>query len=363
MCPKPLTRRVVGLSLALALWPMNAAANDAAFAGPAAELIPLKETRIQMRSERIILEIEAGQPRWRALATYRFRNPKRKAITLQLGFPEAHCGPEGECAADDGTRFHQMQTTVRGKEVELRTGKVAADNDWVPEIGKVWLFDVTFAPREEVEIVHRYEFYAGPDVFGRSIHYITRTGRLWNGPIGKAEFIIRQPERPWTVTYPRGFRLRSFTERRVGEANVTELVFKMKRWRPKKDLVLHFGGDQLATLAGKCPDTWMILQAVKAEKKTPGALKRVLHMRSREDLRLCRNRVYARHGYKFSDKKLGKRFYGNKGIAPDVEIKLSKNRGDRVIGLQVNKDYKPSLLSADEKVYVEALSKEESRRR
>lgn len=362
MCRNCLTRHLVGLSLTLICWPTGALANDAAFAGPASDLIPIQKTRIKMKSERIVLELEPGQRRWRALATYRLVNPKRKPVTLQVGFPEAHCAPDEECASSDGTRFHGLQTTVRGQPVQLKEGKVAVGTDWAPAIGKVWLFDVTFAPREQIEVVHRYEFYASIGVLGTSVRYNTRAGKLWNGPIGEAEFIVRQPVRPWTVVYPGSFRLQRFEERRVGEQNVTEMIFKMKRWRPKGDLVLHFGNEQLAPLARSCPNPKMVIDAAKTEKTAPGALKRVLSMRTRTDLRLCRNRVYARHGYAFSNTELTRTFYGNKGVSAEVAARLPMGPRDKVIGLRLSKGYTSALLSAQEKAYIEALAEEESSR-
>ncbi len=353
----------VGLILALLLLPAAALANDAAFAGPASDLIPLDRTRVKMLSEHIVLEQPKAGERWQAVATYRFRNPRHKPASLQLGFPEAHCAPEDECAGPNGARFVGLVTTVRGEKVKMVEGKVAANTEWAPRIGRVWMFAVTFAPREELEIVHRYGFYAGLDTAGSSITYVTRTGALWNGPIGVAEFIIRLPERPWTLVYPRGFRLRTCAERRERKRRFTEIVFKMKKWKPKRDLKLHFGGEPVAPMAGKCPAMKTIASAMKAEKKSPGSLRRVLTMHNSTELRLCRNRVFARHGYSFADKGLQKRFYGKGGLSAEARTRLSIGRKQVVVGLRVDKGYSSSSLTDEEKAYADALSTEEARRR
>jgi len=355
-------RHILVLFALAAVLPCHALANDAAFAGPASDLVPLKNTRVQMRSEHIVLEQPKPNARWKAVAIYRFFNPRRKPVNLQVGFPEARCGPDEECAGPNGAGFLNLVTTVRGKAVKLRTGKVAANTEWAPRVGKVWLFDVTFQPREEVKIVHKYEFYAGLDPYGSSITYVTRTGALWKGKIGLALFTIRVPEKPWTVVYPRGYRLRSYGEKRVADRRFTELVFKQKKWRPKRDLTIHFGGEMLAPMAGKCPDQKMVIDAVKADTTTPGALQRVLTMRNTKDLRLCRNRVFARHGYVFSDKTLGRFFYGNKGLSVEARQQIPARRGDRIIGLKTDKTFTRARLTKREKAYIEALATEESRR-
>ncbi|MEZ5584583.1 MAG: DUF4424 family protein [Candidatus Competibacteraceae bacterium] len=135
-------------------------ANDMAFGGAGADLVPLTENRVQMVSENIVIERLApggyeilGEGGWRVSATYRFRNLTDEPVAVQIGFPEPACPEDGDC---DFTGFEAMTATVRGKPVELTIGAVETQHPWAEHIGRVHLFAISFAPNETVEVVHNY---------------------------------------------------------------------------------------------------------------------------------------------------------------------------------------------------------------
>ncbi|MEO1269852.1 MAG: DUF4424 family protein, partial [Myxococcota bacterium] len=129
--------------LAFFLVPAPAAhANDSAFGGRGSELIPLKETRIQMTSEDIVLTLKKHM--WHIEASYVFTNPTDKKVTLQMGFPEEHCDEDEECMDEAGI-FKGLVTKVRGKVVKQKVGKVNRKHDWAPHLGRVYVYTVTFA--------------------------------------------------------------------------------------------------------------------------------------------------------------------------------------------------------------------------
>jgi hypothetical protein len=342
-----LTAGACGLALAAALLlvgGLRAEANDSTFGGAGSDLIPLKETRVRMAAEDIVLEQRGG--RWHITARYTFENPTDAAVTLRLGFPEERCHPDADCAEDGGV-FRGMVTSVRGEVVPQQTGTVSPESDWAPSLGRVFLYTVVFQPRERVEVVHRYNHAMSSSVDGRFVTYITRTGALWSGPIGSARFTIRALERPWVLLHSRSFKLSSYTEQRKdARTAVTELVFEMKDWTPTEDLFVGLYGAQFGV---RCPGSLYFVGATPEEE-----LREELRELSEEELRTCRNMPYAHHGYIFKDEALNAAFY--RAAVEDGEETF------RRVPWHTNPRYTPDLLTSQEHRYIKLIKQEEQRR-
>ena len=301
----------------LALSPQLADANDAAMGGTGATLAPVKEYRIQMAAEHIVLDsrpasIERRGMDWHITATYTFRNPASEAITLTMGFPEAICDREaGLCDKDTSRTFFGMRTTVDGKRVKMRTQKTPPDTKWGDELGLIHLFDVRFEPTSSVTVVHTYEMHASHMAVGpHGVHYVTRTGSLWNGPIGRATFTFLFPTRPWLLAFPPEYKLSRFTAKGSGRTRHTELTFVQNRWTPTRDLSLSYATAPLDYVDSWCPALGSYEQGHRYddERVTEEALAGLTEL-SDEQLRLCRNIPYAHHGYPFKSRRLHSTFY------------------------------------------------------
>ncbi len=338
------------LLAAAALMPAPAAANDSTFGGQGAELIPLQETRVRMAAEDITLE-QRGD-RWHITALYTFENPTDEVVTLQLGFPEEHCHPDADCAADGG-HFRDMVTTVRGQAVPQKTGTVDPKNDWAPHLGRVFLYTVTFQPRERVQVTHRYNHAMSVSVDGPFITYITRTGALWSGPIGEARFTIRAAQRPWVLLHPRAFQLAAYTERLIApKTPLTEIVFAMKQWTPREDLYVNLAQAQFGLNAG-CPGTFFFVGATPEDE-----LRAELRDLSDDALRVCRNLPYAHHGYIFKDKDLADAFRdSDTPPSPGEDNPLAR------VTYAPNPHFTPDLLTLAEHRYIKLIKDEEKRRK
>ena len=72
--------------IAVLFWVGPTFANDATFGGAGGALAPLKETRIRMASEDILLEAMDNEY-WSVTASYVFENTTSKTVVVQLGFP------------------------------------------------------------------------------------------------------------------------------------------------------------------------------------------------------------------------------------------------------------------------------------
>jgi hypothetical protein len=238
---------------------------------------------------------------------------------------------------------------------------------WAPKIGRVHLFPVTFAPRERVRILHEYVYERSSDVEGEWVNYVTTTGALWNVPIGVARFTIRTPNRPWNVGYPIGYKLHSYTEKPVGAAGgITELVFEMKKWVPKRDLGVHLGGAHLTP--GPCPPVMDVEAALEAGGDAAAEKVFLDEGLGPKDLKLCRNMVYAAHGMPFKDKQLRRFFYRRPQRVtlpyyyPDSESDDEEARDMLAFRMRENPLYRPSLLSKAERAYARIVKVLERRR-
>lgn len=326
--------------------PALASANDSSFGGRGVDLTPMRETRIRMVSEDIVLE--RRDEAWRVEARYVFENPTDAPVTLQMGFPEAHCDHEEGACFGQGGRFRELRTTVRGTPVEQRDGQVAPRGEWGAMLGRVYLYDVTFAANELVEIVHTYVYDRSPSVMGESVYYLTRTGANWDGPIGRARFTIRLPERPWFVQYPREFRLVGVTETLVGPGrSKTEIVFEQTSWTPHGDLTVELEAIHWVLERLSCPSapSW----PETSDEETSTALRDV----STDTLRECANAPYAAHGRAFHKRALARRFY---------HASFRTEQGMRGVPMRESPGYDAGMLTYRENLYVSRLRAELARR-
>lgn len=354
--------------LALAAWlaPYAVLANDLAFGGAGADLVPLSESRIQMVSEDIFIERTApggyrilGAGDWRVLASYRFQNLTDEVVRVQIGFPEPACPEEGDCGF---AGFESMATSVRGREVSLTIGALDRAHPWAERIGKVYLFDVDFAPNERVEVVHAYrhgltEYVNGGEVLG----YLTRTGALWAGAIEDARFRISLPFRPWGMSLgPWGTQLERFTETLEDGQPRVELGFRWTNWMPEHDLEFYFGPGQptleTPSLVEGCPAHGELFDhAFDADALDRAALRERTKALSKAELRICRNAMFAHHGRPFKDPQLDRFFYGERGM----QLRPAGDFSHISAVFARNENFSPQMLSAPERAYVKAIQRAE----
>lgn len=327
-------------------------ANDATFGGRGADLSPLSETRVRMVSEDIVLELVPVRDVWQVTATYVFENPTSDAVHLKMGFPEERCDPDRDCSPMAGV-FQDLSTTVRGQPVEQTEGQVSR-GEWGASIGRVYLYEVDFRPHERVSVVHSYAIdrSTGNDWWGP--HYLTRTGSLWAAPIGHARFTVRLPSPVLYAIYPRVFQLTRFVEetRADGAGGRTELVFEARDWRPAEDFQVSFPAFSVVAMG---PDG--LCQGLEGDLSDE-ELAPILKGWSDGQLRACRNRLYALHGYPFKDPALRAEYYGTPPALPS----WADPARWAIQGRPVNDRFQATLLGAGEQAWINAIAGEERRR-
>lgn len=352
------------------LLPCPGGANDAAFGGAGADLVPLVESRIQMVSEDIRLERTApggyrilGGGEWRVHAIYRLKSLSAEPVEIQIGFPEPACPEDGDCSFSG---FEDMTTLVRGVETPLTVGTVAPHAPWAGDIGRVHLFSVRFAPNETVEVVHDYRHGLSEQVNGgEEIRYITRTGAPWAGPIEHAHFRLELPFRPWGMGLGGWDAALMGLRETLGDGQTrVELDFQRSDWEPASDLTLYLGPGtptlESPSLIADCPapaDLFdLAMDAATLQTKTLLARTEGL---SSEQLRRCRNAVFAHHGKVFEDSALNDFFYGPSGL----KIHPSNAPGFAPSAVFArNPDFAPAMLTPSERAYVSALQRAEQGR-
>ncbi len=352
--------------------PCTAIANDAEYGNYAGTPGPVKNDAISMVSEDILIQ-ERTQGGWQVSSTYVFQNTTDKPVKLSMGFPEM--------SGDDPTEFLEFKTTVKGEVVKVKTAKSAPFLKLgSAPLGRVHLFDVDFLPGETVTVAHDYKMEGGGSVaiaIEKTVQYVTRTGALWKGPIGRAQFTIRTHDVYELLAWSPEFKFKSLRHFVIqkGVSTGMELVLENKDWTPKGDLVLDLmtddGGLQRKATGGECPE--LEKTDYRAFRDAPLAQKpdflRVSDLAPYDAarLRLCRNWRYARYGYVFKDPKLNARFYGKVHVGkypPGMEHIEDFEASDRMLApLMRDPDFSPAMLDAEDIFYLKALRTEEQRRR
>jgi hypothetical protein len=348
----------------------TAQANDGVMGGAGSDLVPLKETDVSMVSEDILLTYEAEY--WHVEADYVFRNNAKTAQALQLGFPEYRCEvDEAGCLAARSFHFEDMVTSVRGAPVKHRKGRVKSEHAWAPRLGNVWLFDLKLAPEEQVNVRHTYRVPASYDsIGGRSTRYVTRTGALWAGPIGRARFRVRVPLQAVDFIGPDELKRTSVSKLEVGGRKLAEVLYDIRDFAPDYDLSFYFlerhfvsaGNSERPDYAPDGPgrsglaDTdrcqnylglWELGQdkAAGRAERTNAELSTVL-ARGTHSRSICEATVYAKYGKRFDDDRLNRYFYGARGF----------QIGEWPYGfMQPNPDFDPSWLGPDDVATLELI--------
>lgn len=398
--------RLIFLSLLAVLSCVGIAhANDSAFGGAGGTVAPLKETRIRMASENIVLSLEriGASPRgrfdWLVSAKYVFENTTDKTVTIQMGFPELPCGGDNPCPGKFG--FHGLKTSVRGKAVKHRTAQSENSANlptWAPELGRVHLFDVTFAPREIVRVNHSYRHPQSGGLspfFNFEIFYVTRTGALWAGPIGDATFTVRVPARDVfmhrRVLVPEEYALVSKTGPQK-DNRIWEYRFKQTNWLPRQDFSLMFVQEPMTcypvgwatrfysshlakSVCGPHAKACKTAGATDEQRAKARAATRVeiFAEKTTAQVSACRNHIYAWYGYPFKSAELRREFYSpdawtywcdgsprSDGSTPCEDG--TKPSRTRVIFPGINKNYDPALLTRADHRYIR-MARDELRAR
>ena len=300
-------RNAALIALGLSLASPPALANDGAFYGRGATVVPVTNAAIVMAKED--LHIRQGGPtigyyvdHWQISVDYVFHNDSTTKQTVQMGFPES-CVATPDNVDEDGnarcTRWtikgftaqvdgKTVRTTIKKKGAKEPKGLLAGVN-----YDRVHTFSVSFAPGQKRKVQHRYTFEgAMTSPFTSELEYILQTGALWKGAIGELNIQLS------TVGQFEQIESRSdFPKptRTMTEDGWTSRSWELKNYEPTQDLMFGFTH----------PKGVARVEAIEAL----GALTDAeLAKKSKLELRQLRNTVYAAYGAQFEDVSLNEHF-------------------------------------------------------
>jgi hypothetical protein len=241
----------------------GARADDASFGGDGATVFALKDNRVRMVSEHIVIK-SAPEGRWQAECDFTFENLKKTPVDLQMGFPDWKGWEDA-----GGWLIEKFTVTVEGK---LVTPLHKDTRKGMPALGQLqyegaYVWPVTLAPRAKITVHNSYRFRGfssnGPlnactdkipatlwrDVFWKKakrpkggwdyddslcnvVSYIVSTAKTWNGTIGEADIEIELDPRysPHAIIF-----VPHATEVSQGRAR-----WHFTNWSPKSDIFLIY---------------------------------------------------------------------------------------------------------------------------
>ena len=261
--------------LALTLTFGAAQANDTMFGGNGATLLPIKNNNISMVDEHIVLEAfprkdGPGIDHWTVTCVFHFKNETSKPQTVTMGFPFQRQyehwldpGDDWKERRNDYTpewqRIYEQPyirsftTKVRGVDVQSKEIDI---NDARTPYKHAWIWDVTFAPGEQIEVINVYEHEeAGTSNGDQEIHYVLKTGKNWKGgKIGRSLLEVK-PNMVFQFSFldpaeisPKGAHIED-------DGQFRKIVWDLKNFTPKTDLYFHFDPMDVELYEHLSPDT------------------------------------------------------------------------------------------------------------
>ncbi len=334
------------LALALSL-PGLASANDTAFAAEGANLIPIKNDAVRMVDEHVVLEGQLYKDQldaWKVTVSFHFKNESDKEQKLQMGFPFPKMVsevPDRPVNVPHGRKpndwlIYDFKASVRGKAVKpkevLLKNVMKVEEDSPYSYAQVW--DVTFKPGEEIEVVNSYLTGVTLNVMQMQYAtYVLKTGANWkDGKIGRSLIEVK-PNIPFItckegpdfgeeeVTKPEGSRIK-------GTGKDKKVVWDLKDFTPKDDVALCiYTDDSYRSVLRR-----LSLDAGELATIPP------------DMLRILRNQIYATYGYVFKSADLKERF-------------------EKEWWYQPNPKFDPKMLSEDDLKQIKAYKAEEQKRK
>ncbi|MCP0914219.1 MULTISPECIES: YARHG domain-containing protein [Legionella] len=318
----------------LASFPLHA--NDTAFGGQGALPFPVSETGIRMLSEKITivghhLNQEGWKGEWNYTCHFTFQNMLDKPMQIKMGFPFPIYDELSEVAIPEKQTLRKGDPLIYGfivhvndRLIPAEKQKIAANEEKGLYYTDAYLWNMSFLPRQTVEITHRYKTGATFDALGfHWITYVLKTGGLWkDGSIGHTdiEVIPNTPTRlcseldlksAYLKPLPPGIKIIAEGKNRIYRWN-------LKNFRPQEDL-------RLCLQTGKNYVRYQLLYPLLQEENAI-SLKKL----SRAEVNLLKNTVYAQYGRPFKSQKLQSFF-------------------NKQWWYEINPNYSDALLSTEDK--------------
>ena len=341
---------VVAATVAAVSGPLSALANDFSVGGQGRDLYALAQEDVVMQSEVIeLVQQSSDLSEWAVHATYVFATTAETAQAIRLGFPENACPDDGDTDCGD-VRFHGMRTTVDGVELPNELGSLSTESH-ESELGRVWVYDIEVPAGGQVTVEHRYRYSPSQSGNAALIDYVTTTGALWPEPIGSADFRVwfAHPVN-WTY-YPESWGEPTVIRRVPDEVSGTPTPFAFEwhfdAWVPEENLDLMYGSEWFES--SRCSSVSQVMYRLELGSDPVSEARHLVEAGlTSSGARICRNLMYAIHGYTFEDGELGSALEEGACWFPELEDRPCWRRTPST-------DYTPQLLGYDEHRYIEVM--------
>ena len=229
-------------------------------------VIPVKESNIKMLKEVVYITAAPNMDN-KVEADFTFKNTSDKDINLEMGFPFKKIY-SGDIAGVYAVGCNKFSTQINKKLVVVKKKKVNKQLNLKigSEYDYMFTWHTLFKAKEKKVIKCEYSCMRTLSTSEREkgqsdiqVHYITKTGALWEGSIGEADFYVKinpdivnaikkapnkYPSYVYIPLHIRGFQ--QSAEMRIG-INITptnyiirgnRIEWHFKNWKPKRDIFI-----------------------------------------------------------------------------------------------------------------------------
>jgi len=292
----------------------HATANDTAFGGNGAALMPIETTEIEMVAEKVVMRADEEKNRWDVTCDFTFRNHSDEPVELKVGFPFPDYDPEeemGDYTLPEGAKMPKpgepfvwnFEVAVDGERQKSDRIEIEPNVDAGLYYDHAWVWDVVFPPGETTKIRNTFHHGMTRDSMG-FIHaaYVLKSGAMWRGgEIGRSQLEVHAPA-DWIVNTEAGI---TPDGQRVDYGDeATRVTWDLKDFAPSEDLFVSF-------ISREALAQQFISNKIEYED---------LETLSDADLRLYRNAIYAHYGYVFRDDALSEHFAKSWWYVPDEDF-------------------------------------------
>lgn len=304
--------KTLGTLVVIGIMAQNLHANDSSFGGTGSLPIPIANDVIAMMAEKIEIIGEDLQNvhkvgRWNYTCQFTFKNFSEKQQTLQMGFPfplnnenQEISVPQGESSEPGDPLVYDFKVTSGGVEIPAVRSKIGPNKKDDMDYRDAYLWPMSFAPQQTLEIEHRYTTGTTYDVEGFTwAEYVLKTGALWrHGQIGHTQIIVK-PNTPTKLCT----EISNYTTKElpivpgikvVGEGKERSYVWDLYNFEPKSDLFL-------CLQTGRDYVRFQIVYALLGQSNYESPLKKKM---TTHEKRLLKNSIFAQYGRTFKDPEL-----------------------------------------------------------
>jgi hypothetical protein len=309
---------------------INILANDAYLGSIGGNVFPVfNKDSIRMLKEDINLQMERDS--CFVTCKFWFVNNTNKNVGLLMGFPDYISDP-----ANASQSLKSFTCNVNGvaQIVDKFTSRIMVETDSNTEWYEKWYcWYVDFGPFDTIEIENTYWGYYGGSIGGTySIDYLIGTAKTWNGTIGEGKVVFNYSSIISSLfidtSYYRSDEFLPYGLSRIIDKD--SIIFHFTNYSPEWD-------QRLGVSFYPYWQTTLIDIDQKYLKETADII------RTKEQYRLMRNEIYARHGYLFKDKQFQEYFDKQVWYKRDLDFDLNQLNKDELFFIDLLKSLEESV--------------------